>query len=112
MRSVMQIGGTGPSGSQPFAVSHPCPPVLALLLPASAQGWGPTPPIGGTPTVGVQPAGVSSWSATGATGAAASTPSADVVSALERLAALHQSGDLDDDEYEAAKQRILGRGSP
>jgi hypothetical protein len=218
MRSVMQIGGTCASGSQPFVVSHPCPAGVALLLPASiwvgliflgiyvwqaarhkapsllalawpalflslgwnfldfglhppgglggvavgwlvcavvfglmgglpllyalpatirhftgrtphpkpvpsflnpafrptwttAQGWGPTPPIGCTPSTGVQPGGVSVLPATGAAGTAASTPSADVVSALERLAALHRSGDLDDDEYEAAKLRILGGGS-
>jgi len=108
-----------PATIRHFAGRTPHPkPVPSFLNPAfrptwtTAQGWGPTPPIGGTPTVGVQPAGVSSWSATRASGAAASTPSADAVSALERLAALHQSGDLDDDEYEAAKQRILGRGSP
>ena len=35
----------------------------------------------------------------------------DVVSQLERLDALHRSGALDDDQYEAAKRRVLeGRG--
>jgi Short C-terminal domain len=32
----------------------------------------------------------------------------DAVSELERLAALHQSGALDDDEFRAAKARIIG----
>jgi hypothetical protein len=34
----------------------------------------------------------------------------DVVSRLERLDALHRSGALDDVEYEAAKDQILGKG--
>jgi hypothetical protein len=34
--------------------------------------------------------------------------SADIVSALERLDALHRSGALDDAEYEAAKDKLLG----
>jgi len=101
---------------------HPTP-VPSLLNSAcrptwtTVPGWGPTPPIGGTPTlgatapVGSMPAQAPASSWWPATGAAASTPSADVVSALERLAALHTSGELDDDEYEAAKQRILGGGS-
>ncbi|MDP9342269.1 MAG: SHOCT domain-containing protein [Actinomycetota bacterium] len=78
----------------------------------TVQGWGPTPPVvrpssaGSSPQPGTQqPAGASWWPAIGTT---TPTPSADVVSALERLAKLHQSGDLDDNEYEAAKQRILG----
>lgn len=36
------------------------------------------------------------------------TPQSDAVSELERLAALHQSGALDDDEFRAAKQHIIG----
>ena len=34
-------------------------------------------------------------------------PDGDALAQLERLAALHRSGDLDDDEYRAAKQRVL-----
>lgn len=34
----------------------------------------------------------------------------DAISELERLAALHQSGALDDDEFRAAKARIIGIG--
>ena len=36
----------------------------------------------------------------------------DAVSALERLAALHQSGALDDEEFRAAKARIIGTLPP
>jgi hypothetical protein len=36
------------------------------------------------------------------------TPQSDAVSELERLAALHQSGALDDDEFRAAKEHIIG----
>jgi hypothetical protein len=32
----------------------------------------------------------------------------DTTAELERLAALHQSGELDDAEFVAAKQRVLG----
>ena len=35
-------------------------------------------------------------------------PQSDAVSELERLAALHQSGALDDDEFRAAKEHIIG----
>jgi hypothetical protein len=117
-----------PATVRHFTGREPHPkPVPSLLNPAfrptwtTVPGWGPTPPIGGTPTIGttgaapsmggapVQPPG-SPWRVRAA-GAATSTPSADVVSALERLATLHKSGDLDDDEYEAAKQRILGGGT-
>jgi hypothetical protein len=35
----------------------------------------------------------------------------DVVSELERLAALHRSGELDDAQYEAAKRKVLGEGT-
>jgi hypothetical protein len=35
-------------------------------------------------------------------------PSPDLVSALEKLDALHRSGALDDAEYEAAKDKLLG----
>lgn len=41
---------------------------------------------------------------------AASTGARDLVSALERLDALHRSGAIDDAEYEAAKERLLGVG--
>ena len=34
----------------------------------------------------------------------------DLVARLERLAALHQQGALDDDEYERAKHAVLGDG--
>jgi hypothetical protein len=34
-------------------------------------------------------------------------PRADALARLERLAALHRSGQLDDEEYSAAKQRVL-----
>jgi hypothetical protein len=34
-------------------------------------------------------------------------PRDDALARLERLAALHRSGQLDDDEYSAAKQRVL-----
>jgi hypothetical protein len=37
-------------------------------------------------------------------------PGADVVADLERLDALHRSGALDDEQYEAAKDRLLGTG--
>jgi hypothetical protein len=40
----------------------------------------------------------------------ASTGSTDLVSALERLDALHRSGAIDAAEYEAAKERLLGLG--
>jgi hypothetical protein len=36
------------------------------------------------------------------------TPSADIVDDLERLARLHREGALDADEYERAKERLLG----
>jgi hypothetical protein len=36
------------------------------------------------------------------------TPQSDAISELERLAALHQSGALDDDEFRAAKEHIIG----
>jgi hypothetical protein len=39
-------------------------------------------------------------------------PAPDPVSLLERLAALHASGELSDDEYRLAKERILGTGEP
>ena len=41
---------------------------------------------------------------------AASTPSAeeDLVARLERLARLHHDGHLSDDEFEAAKRKLLG----
>lgn len=39
-------------------------------------------------------------------------PRAQVVSALERLAALHASGALSDQEYRAAKARVLDAGAP
>jgi Short C-terminal domain len=37
-------------------------------------------------------------------------PSGDLVSQLERLAALHRAGALDDQEYEAAKREVLASG--
>jgi hypothetical protein len=40
----------------------------------------------------------------------AATESADLVSGLERLDALHRSGALDDAEYEAAKDKLLDTG--
>jgi putative oligomerization/nucleic acid binding protein len=41
------------------------------------------------------------------------TPADDVVTALERLDALHRSGSLDEEQYEAAKDQILGTdGAP
>jgi hypothetical protein len=44
-----------------------------------------------------------------AAGAApAPAPSADPTAELERLAQLHQSGALTDDEFTAAKARLLG----
>ena len=39
-------------------------------------------------------------------------PAPELVSHLERLAALHASGELSDDEYRLAKERILGTGQP
>lgn len=44
----------------------------------------------------------------GAAGPAASAPDASV-DALERLAAMHQRGELTDEEFAAAKARLLGR---
>jgi multidrug resistance efflux pump len=35
-------------------------------------------------------------------------PSDDATSELERLASLHQSGALSDDEFASAKQKVLG----
>lgn len=46
--------------------------------------------------------------ATATRGAASSTRRADVVSELERLAELRRSGAIDPDEYDLAKQRVLG----
>jgi Short C-terminal domain len=105
-----------PATVRHFTGREPHPkPVPRLLNPAfrptwtTVPGWGPTPPIAGTPTTGAT-AGVTPPASWGSS--TTPPPSADVVSALERLAALHTSGDLDDDEYETAKQRILGGGSP
>lgn len=39
---------------------------------------------------------------------AAAPPTEDLTSKIERLAALHQSGALTDEEFAAAKQKILG----
>jgi Short C-terminal domain len=57
------------------------------------------------------------WEAASATTAATSTTAAptpdrpgDLVTSLERLDELHRSGALDDDEYDAAKRRILEAG--
>jgi hypothetical protein len=41
---------------------------------------------------------------------AAAAPGADATSQLERLAELHTSGALTDDEFSAAKARILADG--
>jgi len=40
--------------------------------------------------------------------AAAATPADDTTAELERLAQLHQSGALTDDEFAAAKSKLLG----
>ena len=40
--------------------------------------------------------------------AAAAAPAEDATSELERLASLHDSGVLSDDEFTAAKAKILG----
>jgi hypothetical protein len=40
----------------------------------------------------------------------ASRSSSDDLDRLERLAALHRAGDLNDDEFAAAKRRLLGLG--
>lgn len=56
---------------------------------------------GATTIPGGQPGGASP------TGAPAPIPATDVEQ-LERLASLHESGDLTDEEYAAAKARILG----
>jgi hypothetical protein len=50
-----------------------------------------------------------SW-ATPSSGSSASPPPADdgVVGELERLADLRRRGDLSDEEYQAAKRRLLG----
>jgi hypothetical protein len=39
---------------------------------------------------------------------AAAPPTEDVVAQIEKLAELHQSGALTDEEYAAAKQKLLG----
>jgi hypothetical protein len=39
---------------------------------------------------------------------AAPAPEADTIAELERLARLHESGALSDDEFAAAKARVLG----
>ncbi len=99
-------------------------PLLGLLAPAAARWalWGPTParvppgterrshwrgqsddapPSSSAPTmfVRVEPAE--------STVDASSSPD-DVVSRLERLAVLHDRGAIDDAEYEAAKDAVLG----
>ena len=38
----------------------------------------------------------------------AASPAEDATSEIERLAALHDAGSLSDDEFAAAKQKILG----
>jgi hypothetical protein len=43
-----------------------------------------------------------------AAAAPAAAPAGDATAELERLAALHQSGALTDDEFAAAKAKVLG----
>lgn len=43
-----------------------------------------------------------------AAAAAAAPPTEDVITQIEKLSELHQSGALTDEEYAAAKKKILG----
>ena len=106
----------------PRAAAPPAP-----STPRGAGGWfgsgagSPTTPSdAGSPTAGVatglaaeaptwvqpSPSASPAVTSTGDAGAMAD----DVVSALERLDALHRLGALDDAQYEEAKSRVLGDG--
>jgi hypothetical protein len=88
-------------------------PVLFVVLPptirAFRQGEAPIPPGSVRRTTALRTA-IPPIRRPSTTQAAAtvSGDDADVVSRLERLDRLHRAGSIDDAEYEAAKERVLG----
>ncbi|MDA8237678.1 MAG: SHOCT domain-containing protein [Chloroflexi bacterium] len=83
------------------------------LLVAVARGPSatPPPPVGppvGQPPVASGPLGPPPDAAPGAPPAAGPAPAADGAARLEQLAAMHAEGILSDEEFAAAKRRLLG----
>ena len=87
----------------------------SLWGPARDEPRGPTRPIQFVPAPVTRMASSYARPVTPATPAASAPPgdrrSEDVVARLERLAALHDRGALDDEEYQLAKEAILQKGS-
>ncbi|MFD6179493.1 MULTISPECIES: SHOCT domain-containing protein [unclassified Isoptericola] len=78
--------------------------VAAVVVPAAATRRGPAPPavpVRSTPPARPGPATTLAGERGGGDGD-------DIVGRLERLRALHRSGALTDEEYAAAKRRLLG----
>lgn len=101
MRAVMDVGGFCAEGG-PYEIQTPCPEGVPLLM------------IGGIFGLFLF-GGLIAWKVmSGLLGqkeaeAGPKAPS-DLVSKLERLAALRQSGDLTDEEFDAAKRALMSPG--
>ena len=102
-----------------FLLMGGIPLVFAIPWLRRAFGHDAEAPTGGVRSQLAPPVsafGRSGWGSRTRPEDAAPTPSApanagtDVVTELERLDALYRSGALDDEQYEAAKDRLLGTG--